>query len=370
MKKFSKRKAGSINSGSGSSDLRLTKRPIGDILVDGRFISREDLERAVQEQRKTNELLGEILVRRNVVKPEELKAALSVQRELASFEDAVKAASGMGQLLGEIFVQAKLITPEQLETALKQQELTGKNLGEIFLEHGWLRESALDAAQAIQQSGVRTPACFLLGEILVASGIITRAHLDASLEKQKGTAKKIGEVLIDAGYAEPHDISLGLNIQRKLLTSALVAVLSIASLHSASAEARHSKASAGLGVSVRVIEYITLNVTRQVSELVITNSDISRGYVDVKEGTGYFIKTNLKEGYVLSFESSGSPFGKILVMDGSREIELSKTGGVAHMPYSGGSGGEHKELNYRFYLSENVKPGTYSWPLFISAGPM
>lgn len=56
-----------------------TKRRMGDILVEMGFISRDQLEMAVVESRKTNALLGEVLLRLDWVTDEDLQTAIAVQ---------------------------------------------------------------------------------------------------------------------------------------------------------------------------------------------------------------------------------------------------------------------------------------------------
>ncbi len=69
-------------------------RYIGQILVDGGFVSSKDLEFALEEQRNTNELLGEVLTKMGVIDPAELKVALSVQEQLVHLEDARQGGCG------------------------------------------------------------------------------------------------------------------------------------------------------------------------------------------------------------------------------------------------------------------------------------
>lgn len=212
---------------------RITKRLLGQVLVDGEFVSHHDLEAAIEQQKQTNEQLGEILVRMGVLNPIELKAVLSVQRDLASPKDAVKTASGVRLLLGELLLKAKRITLQQLDLALKEQQQTGEKLGEVLVRRGLLTKNELNAVLAFQQyqSG-EAPASerFRLGEILVATNQITREQLEDVLARQKLSRKKIGELLVEAGYVQPHQVEYGLKLQQKLLTAALLAVLSMSSL--------------------------------------------------------------------------------------------------------------------------------------------
>jgi hypothetical protein len=57
-------------------------------------------------------------------------------------------------------------------------------------------------------------------------------------------------------------------------------------------------------------------------------------------------------------------FRSISVDIGGREVQLSVSGGLIHQPFN--RAGIMTDLNYRFELSKDVKPGTYSWPLLVS----
>src|SRR4030067_1513404 len=94
------------------------RRLLGQVLVDGELISSYDLDRALERQKRTNEMLGEVLVGMGVLDPADLKAALSVQGELASVKDAMRAGAGVSSLLGELLLAGERLTPGQLDAAL------------------------------------------------------------------------------------------------------------------------------------------------------------------------------------------------------------------------------------------------------------
>lgn len=204
------------------------KHLIGKILIDGGFVSVHDLERALEEQRITNELLGQVLVRMGVLEPTDLKAALSVQEYLNKPEEAVKVSAGTRRMLGELLIQAGHITPEQLEYALAEQKKTGEKLGEVLVRMRLLTDRQLNAVldfQRMQGDEKRSPGPLRLGELLVSKGYVSREQLNDALYKQTLSRKKLGEVLVEEGHAQPHHISHGIRLQHMLLTAVLVAVL-------------------------------------------------------------------------------------------------------------------------------------------------
>lgn len=357
---------------------RLRKRLLGQILVDGQFISPEDLEAAVEQQKHTNELLGQILVRMGALDPKELQAVLSVQEKFASIEDSVKAAAGLRKLLGELLVQARRITPEQLELALGKQLASNEKLGEVLVRLELLSDKELDAVLAFQrhQSGeIAGSELFRLGQILVATDHITREQLEDALLKQEISKKKIGEVLVEAGYAEPHHIEFGLNLQRKLVTASLIAALSLASTESA--DATHATESTGsskarVTVTARVLAHASIKFLYQAPELVVTNADISRGYLEIPAASRIELKNNNPDGYMLFFEGTNGQVNiikEIYVQGLGREVQIDAYGGWIVLPNEGLSP-VTKELSYRFVLSENAQPGSYIWPLALSVRPM
>lgn len=204
------------------------RHPIGRILLDGGFLSDRDLERALEEQRHTNELIGQVLIRMGVIDPADLKAALSIQGHLDHPGDAVRIAAGTRRMLGELLLQAGHITADQLEHALAEQNKTGEKLGETLIRLGLLTHKQLDVILDFQQKqadgkGPLSP--LRLGELLITAGHITRDQLDDALYKQKLSQKRLGEILVEEGYAHPHHIKHGLRLQHMLLAAAMAFML-------------------------------------------------------------------------------------------------------------------------------------------------
>ena len=202
------------------------KRHIGRILLDGGFLSNNDIDHALEEQKLTRELLGQVLVRMGVLKARDINAPLLIQNHLSSIDDAVKIAAGERQLLGALLVRSGRITGEQLDRAIAEQKKTGEKLGEVFTRLGMLTERQLAALIEFQHNqGEATSGPLKLGELLVSSGYISRDQLDVALYKQSLSHKKIGEVLVEEGYISPSRIKYGFRLQKMLVNSVLAAIL-------------------------------------------------------------------------------------------------------------------------------------------------
>ena len=350
---------------------RPTKRLLGQILVDGDFISPQELEAALKSQKEADNKLGEILVRMDSLNPMELKATLSVQRDLSSLESSLKAAAGIRERLGQLLLKATRITPDQLDTSLREQRNSGKPLGEVLVRLGLLSKNELRAVLTFQRhQGGEGPVLkrFRLGELLVATEQISREQLKDIIARQKTSQKKIGELLVEAGYAQPRQIDCGLKLQKKLVTAAFIAALSMANmLGVGSAHAGNSSTSAKINVSATVLERTSMRILNQAQEVVITNADILRGYVEIPAASRIHVKSNNVQGCFLTFEVLSAPnnvFNSFNVVVGGREVQLSKSGGWIHQPFV--RGGITINLNYRFAFSKDAQPGTYSWPLMVS----
>ncbi|MBM3266167.1 MAG: C39 family peptidase [Candidatus Sericytochromatia bacterium] len=215
-----------------ASTATLVPKPkIGEVLVAGEFISPVDLERALAEQSATNERLGEILLRLGIVSEMELNAVLHYHHHDGETPDEHNAA--VRHKLGDLLLRAKKVTKHQLESALAEQEKTNEKLGEVLLRLGlisadelsavldWQHEHSYNSAKAVR---------FMLGEILVASKVITRDQLKSALETQKLTKRQIGDILVEAGLAKPNHIAEALRIQGKLVAAALIGVIGSAAL--------------------------------------------------------------------------------------------------------------------------------------------
>jgi hypothetical protein len=360
------------------SPLRPARRLLGQVLVDGGFVSPGDLARALEQQNRTNELLGEVLVRMKVADPDEIAAVVSIQSDLASLEDAIQSAAGVRQCLGELLRKARKVTPEQLEDALSEQRRTGEKLGEILVRRGALTKGQLDAVlmfQKCQAGEAPSSVRFRLGEILVATGRITREQLEAVLAHQKLSKKNIGDLLVESGAVEPHHLARGLRLQEMLVTAALVAALSMAEFAGAQEIQRGSgppaAGTARIQVTATVPSRATLRVLHQERTLVVTPEDVARGYVDAPAASRIEVRNNSRGGCLLVFERIAGPdasFGNVSVRGFERDVEIGPVGGFVPHAYSPAPVTE--ELSYRFSLDRDARPGTYPWPLQVSVRPM
>ena len=327
-----------------ASGNRPARRLLGQMLVEGGFISAGELERALEERNRTNELLGEVLSRMGMVDPGEITGVVAIQ----------------------------------LEEALEERRQTGERLGQILVRRGLLTESQLDAAlafQRVQTGKAPTSVRLQLGEILVATGQVTREQLDTALARQKLVKKDIGDLLVESGAVRREQVRQGVKLQEKLVTAALAAALSLAEVAGAQETPREGEirgyGTAQVLMTARVLPRASLTVLHQSTVLQVTPEDVSRGYVDAPFASRIEVRENSPAGYLLVFGGTGvhgSVFSRVTVRGLLREVEIGPEGGFVPHPHSAAP--VVADLSYRFSLAKDIRPGTYPWPLSVSVRPL
>jgi hypothetical protein len=145
-------------------------QPLGAMLVEEDLVSEAELERALEEQRRTGRLLGQILVRHGVVSGPALARALAKQHgvELKPSDEAAQQVVELG-------------APSD-DTPHPRWERPWKPLGKLLVENGLVTERALGEALIAKSEHPN----LRLGEILVERGHLTGAELASALAEQHG----------------------------------------------------------------------------------------------------------------------------------------------------------------------------------------
>jgi hypothetical protein len=132
--------------------------------------------------------------------------------------------------LGTLLVDEGLLTPDELELALDEQRRTGRLLGQIVVDRGFL--SAFSLARVLSaQHGVHLrepeepqPAPHLaavpdtwrpLGRLLVEKGLVTESDLEEALRDQDDN-RRLGEILVERGAISGGDLARALGEQHGL----------------------------------------------------------------------------------------------------------------------------------------------------------
>jgi len=118
-------------------------------------------------------------------------------------------------------------------------------------------------------------------------------------------------------------------------------------------------------VSAKVLTQTSLKIIHQIKEIMITSTDIHKGYIDIKDALHIELKSNNPAGYMLVFQGLVWPFREISIRGLVKEIQVGPGSTFIYQPYSRGA--ISVELDCRFLLAEDAKPGVYNWPLFVSS---
>jgi len=113
---------------------------------------------AIQDFR-IGDLIGTILVEQKIASAEQIEAALEQQRKLRA------------QRLGDLLTEHQVVTPEELSAAMQHTSARPiLRLGEALTELGLLTEKELDGALEQQKGQRKKP----LGELLIEMGVVDR----------------------------------------------------------------------------------------------------------------------------------------------------------------------------------------------------
>jgi type IV pilus assembly protein PilB len=124
---------------------------LGEILLEEKLITREQLNLGIERQKLTQKKLGEVLAEMGFIREENLLKALSSQLGSPVREAPLPAPSPAlkGHKLGEILVKSNLITREQLNRAVGEQK-NGKRLGEVLCGLNFVTDEKLAWALSVQ----------------------------------------------------------------------------------------------------------------------------------------------------------------------------------------------------------------------------
>lgn len=111
--------------------------------------------------------------------------------------------------LGEALNRAGLLTPAQLAQAMWEKADNPLMLGELCMQHGWV--APRDLYPLIPVELVR------IGEILMLHGYLELEHIhQALIQQRQHPERKLGEILVQQGWVQPHWLEWALDKQQRL----------------------------------------------------------------------------------------------------------------------------------------------------------
>lgn len=116
---------------------------IGQVILESGVITQEQLDKALEHQKKWGGKIGEILIENGYLTNDRLTDYLNLQIFVNSSANWTLRDEKNENLLGEIMLAANVITRGQLGEALNLQEKRGGRVGQILIDMGYISELAL-----------------------------------------------------------------------------------------------------------------------------------------------------------------------------------------------------------------------------------
>lgn len=169
---------------------------IGNRLLNRGYIKEEELNFAIEYQKKHGGLIGEILVKNQFITSQDLDGFITTSKF---------------SRLGERLIHARLINQEQLNNAMQYQNNNGGRMGDILLYLKYITKEQLDDFFATEKKE-KLP----IGKMLMERGRITKEQLDEAIKLQQKSGGKLGDVLLFLKYITPEDLYRDLATQNNI----------------------------------------------------------------------------------------------------------------------------------------------------------
>jgi adsorption protein B len=205
-------------------ELRRYHRRLGDLLLERRFVSVEQLQAALAEQQRSGRRLGDILLGMGALWEEDLVYALAAQQHADAVEvDPYMTPQHLLQRVPEALARQHRVFPLRTEgdrlvlaTDSLSSEVRAADLAAAVgcpVDIQWCAtcdlEFAFKRAYAVNRLPVGPPAR-RLGQRLVGSGKISEDTLTEALRRQKRSDRKLGEILVEMGVITVAEVNVAL----------------------------------------------------------------------------------------------------------------------------------------------------------------
>ena len=203
------------------------RRPLGDLLLENRLITLAQLKSALLAQQEHGKRLGQVLREVGYISEEDLLAVLSRQLSVpvGSIDYRSVDQKWLRKLPRETAEELLVLPlhvlngsleiacadPAKPEIKQRLEKLLGCKVSLRLASESNLRLAIGNAY--LSRDGHAGP---LLGELLVEAHAITPLDLDRALEIQKGSGRKLGEILQDMGLITPEMLAATLHKQEQL----------------------------------------------------------------------------------------------------------------------------------------------------------
>lgn len=153
----------------------------------------------------------------------------------------------------------------------------------------------------------------------------------------------------------------GIRMKHRIRVLVLLAAVSLPASPACAAEAQ-----ARFTVAVAVPPRATLATLDQPTQLTLSDEDVRRGYKDVS--ARYSVRHNDPRGYLLRLSPRVGLASRVQVTGLATDVVLADTD--VEVRQVAASGSQELALGFRFLLEPAARPGTYRWPLHVTATPL
>ncbi len=171
---------------------------------------------ALASQKRDNNQLAVTLLDLGALTLADFTALLTTQNTATDPVETLSVVSEIRSRLCELLFKTTSINAHQLQQAFELQRESGDRLSEVLISLGLLTVNDVDTPKIFErprQKKENEKKHQRLGDILIARKEITKQQLHEALEKQQQTGRKLGEVLVEKGYADIRQIGNALHIQ-------------------------------------------------------------------------------------------------------------------------------------------------------------
>lgn len=282
-------------------------------------------------------------------------------------EPLLRLAAGQPRRLGELVSSLHEWHANPVESAAAESARTGEKIGESLVRLGIITTAERDTLLRFQRhlrGEEPTDPRLRLGNLLVAEGHLTKDSLDRVLEVHRTSGRMLGQDLVESGQVAPSAIESALALQAKLVGAALAAALALTTPGVIEPVRAAQTASQTVRFVIKVPAMVRLDVLRQPQALEITEADVARGWVEIDHASLVQVQSNTL--WEVNFRSRSDLFRAATVKGLAGEVRLGPEGGSQPALLATKRPSSY-ELSYRFELAPGVKPGSYPWPVDVSA---
>jgi hypothetical protein len=160
-----------------------------------------------------------------------------------------------------------------------------------------------------------------------------------------------------------------MDLNRRILnpTKHVARVLLVGAASCVVVQARDARTN--FNVSATVSAVARLQVQSAPTEIVVSDADLRRGFIDVVQPTDLVIRSNSANGYALDLTTLTPMLSSVVVRGLKSEQSLSGEGGTIVQRWQAPQT-VVLSLQFRLVLAPGLAPGRYPWPMRIDVRPL